>query len=264
MKHIFSVVVLFCVVLFGSGIGEAGKKCDDPRNPGSCVNYVKSKLPPGSKWHKGIGEAKNWWSLAKRDEQSPTPQPNSIMVFNSWGNNTAGHVAYVTSVNGNEVTVDHSNFDCDYQADHEVFVLENNNKYAFRKSAGFKSKRYPVLGFVLLSAQSQPQPPMPSPSPVPQPQPQPKQSYYIRITNIDDVGECFVNGTKVVSVGYYGDTGWVDITNKLHRGDNKIEFRVKNNKGGYTYHFAFKENNNLKWEKRCGEVGREGCKERLR
>ncbi|MEW6741114.1 MAG: CHAP domain-containing protein [Nitrospirota bacterium] len=219
------------------------------------VPYVKSLLPANSKWKDiSIGLAKNWWDKASSSERSFSPQPNSIMVFNNWGKNSAGHVAYVVSVNGNEVTVNHSNFDCKCKPTIDTFIMDNGNQTAY-KSGG--KTPYPVRGFVLLSAQSQP----PMPSPVSKPKS--SQSYHIRITNIDDEGVCFVNGQKVATAGYYGDTGWVDVTNKLHRGDNKIEFKVKNNKGGYTYHFAFKENNNLQWEKRCGEVGREGCKEHL-
>lgn len=88
-------------------------------------------------------------------------------------------------------------------------------------------------------------------------------SYAIRISNIDDEGSCFINGHRVTSVGYYQDTGWVDISDKLHPGDNHIEFKVKNNREGYAYSFEFREDGAIKWKKKCGEVGRKGCKDKM-
>jgi hypothetical protein len=88
--------------------------------------------------------------------------------------------------------------------------------------------------------------------------------YCIRISNIDDQGTCKVNGDTVKTVGYYQDTQWVDITNKLHPGKNEIKFKVTNKGGGYAYHFGVQKNGSTIWQEKCGEVGKQSCtKKRL-
>lgn len=53
------------------------------------------------------------------------------------------------------------------------------------------------------------------------------------------------------------------ISDKLHKGDNEIEFKVKNHREGYTYSFELKENDKVTWKKDCGQVGRKGCSDPL-
>jgi hypothetical protein len=44
-----------------------------------------------------------------------------------------------------------------------------------------------------------------------------------------------------------------------------VKFTVKEKGGGYAYYFGFKENDKIKWEIKCGEVGKKGCnKEKLK
>jgi hypothetical protein len=83
--------------------------------------------------------------------------------------------------------------------------------------------------------------------------------YSIRISNIDDEGTCKVNGDNVKTVGFYQDSGWVDITNKLHSGKNEIKFKVLEKGGGYAYHFGVQKNGTTIWQEKCGEVGKKGC-----
>jgi len=83
----------------------------------------------------------------------------------------------------------------------------------------------------------------------------------IRIYNIDDVGEAYVNGTLVKSIKYGKDSDWVDVTNYLKKGENEIRFVVINGKlGGWTYGFIVKVNGEIIFHDECGEVGQRGCR----
>jgi PKD repeat protein len=100
--------------------------------------------------------------------------------------------------------------------------------------------------------------------------PYPRSSYdkyYIRIYNIDDIGNVSVNGELVTSVNFGQDSGPIDITDNLYLGDNEIRFTVENLKEGYT--FGFEIIHKYKTDRRsqkifydsCGLVGVEGCKD---
>jgi hypothetical protein len=87
--------------------------------------------------------------------------------------------------------------------------------------------------------------------------------YAIRISNIDVPAEASIDGRVVARVISRGDTGAVPINNLLHSGDNKIRFKLGSDKRPHTYHFVLLENGHIKWEKKCGQVDRTPCKEKL-
>lgn len=84
---------------------------------------------------------------------------------------------------------------------------------------------------------------------------------YIRIYNIDDIGKVYLNGNLLKKVNYGGDTGWVDITNKLIKGNNILKFTLYNSAGGWTYGFMVKKDDNIIWKKECGQAGYIGCED---
>jgi len=86
-----------------------------------------------------------------------------------------------------------------------------------------------------------------------------KDRIYVRVHNVDDLGECFVNGDKVANVGYRDDSKWKEITNLLHTGENRIRFRLTNRRGGWTFGFQLRKNESVLWEDACGSAGRKGC-----
>jgi surface antigen len=216
---------------------------------GQCTWWVCEKLIEHN-WTKfpSIRHAKFWLNDAKDKGfvTGTTPVTGTIVVFiknnedqNKKGTDLLynyGHVAYVENVNGNIYKISESNYDGN-QKQREIW--SNDKNFYFNKY---------LAGFIY--------PPQLNKSNL-------GNKYSIRISNIDDEGTCYVNGHKVGSVGYYNDTGWIDITNKLIKGKNEIEFKVVNRKGGFTYYFGFKENEKIEWEKKCGKVGEKGCSEKL-
>jgi len=213
-----------------------------------CTDYVNCVL--GLNHH--VGTAISWWNNPPQgyskilNGSRNIPHINDILVWKSIGGGS-GHVAVIKQVDERSIIVEDSNYSDNYQNDCNVRIrnlalIRNGDSCSINDSniVGWITKNKTNPGQVGLG-----------------------KSYKIRITNIDDKGECSVNNHKVASVNYYGDTGWVDISNKLHNGDNEIEFKVKNEKEGYTYYFGFMENGMVKWEKSCGQVGRKGCDNKL-
>jgi len=65
------------------------------------------------------------------------------------------------------------------------------------------------------------------------------EKWYVRVYNVDDVGKVYVNGTLIRTVGFKGDSGWVDITNYVLNtaGNTSIRFTMDNKLQGYTWGF---------------------------
>ncbi len=63
-------------------------------------------------------------------------------------------------------------------------------------------------------------------------------SWQIRLYNMDEHGEAYLNGSLIASVDYRpGDTGWVDISDKVQPGDNTLHLLTRNESGGYAWGF---------------------------
>jgi len=111
-------------------------------------------------------------------------------------------------------------------------------------------------------------PPAPPPAPIPPKgnigsQRKAVPQYAIRIFNVDVPAEVSINGRVVARVNARGDTGAVPINNLLHSRDNKVRFKLGNESRPHTYHFVLLENGQVKWDKKCGQVDRTPCKEKL-
>lgn len=85
-----------------------------------------------------------WYDLVTNATKSSTPQVGSIMVFNAWSGNPYGHVAWVTGVSGNNVTVRHANWDGKGSVRTDTFVRSGNN---VKVSGG--TKTYPIRGYLV-------------------------------------------------------------------------------------------------------------------
>jgi len=94
-----------------------------------------------------------------------------------------------------------------------------------------------------------------------------RHKYFVRISNIDDDGIVYVNGDEVASATFNGDSGWVEISDKLlYNGENDIRFNVTNHPERYlenwTYKFelsTFTDESKIIWEDSCGLVGSKSC-----
>lgn len=80
----------------------------------------------------------------------------------------------------------------------------------------------------------------------------------IRMFNIDDNAELFVNGVKFMGRGFGFDTGTVDVSPWLEPGANSIRFTLTNIAGGYTYGFNVYVNGQTHFHIQCGQAGA-GC-----
>ena len=94
-----------------------------------------------------------------------------------------------------------------------------------------------------------------------------RHKYFVRISNIDDDGTVYVNGVKMASATFNGDSGWKEISDKLlYDGENDIRFNVTNYPERYpenwTYKFelsTFTDESKIIWEDSCGSVGSKSC-----
>jgi|GEM_PF-7114588 len=86
-----------------------------------------------------------------------------------------------------------------------------------------------------------------------------KLKYYVKLYNIDDEGRVFVNDNLVKKVGYKGDSDWINITDFLKEGNNKVRFELYNGPGGWTYGFKLRKGKDIVWEDECGRAGYRGC-----
>ncbi len=74
----------------------------------------------------------------------------------------------------------------------------------------------------------------------------PKAEWYVRLYNVDDEAFAYADGEKVVSRGYYGDTGWVrvEVNDGLNTPmDHEILFRLYNGYQGYSWGYQVR----LRW-----------------
>ena len=102
----------------------------------------------------GTGNAKNWYGAASGKGYSigRTPRKGAVIVFDSWGKNTAGHVGVVVSdlVNGG-VVMDHSNWAPNGDTDdkiHRDVPVKDLSGGSWTSVSVYGSGSYPVLGFI--------------------------------------------------------------------------------------------------------------------
>ena len=102
----------------------------------------------------GTGNAKNWYGAAsgKGYAVGHIPMVGAVMVFDSWGKNTAGHVAVIASIVSNsEVTVNHSNWAPNGNTDDRIYrnvSVKDLSGGNWTSVSVYESGSYPVLGFI--------------------------------------------------------------------------------------------------------------------
>lgn len=52
--------------------------------------------------------------------------------------------------------------------------------------------------------------------------------YYLRVSGCDDRGKAYLNNQLIVDVGFDEDSNWLDITEDVAQGRDKIKFEVVN------------------------------------
>jgi surface antigen len=268
-----------------SGLAGECDKYPDPSGfeVGQCVWYVRQRVP-NIPWS---GDAKRWNDLAKQNGWSvvrdkPTPRVGAIAVFDV---GKFGHVAYIEEVGANgRFRVSHCNWGPEKagRPKHEFncwgwtearcksvgdatskWVAANGQFENSSSSARLSGIIYPPNLKVAPTVPTQtPQPIQTRPNPAPKKQAVPQ--YAIRIFNVDVPAEASINGRVVARVNARGDTGTVPINNMLHSRDNKVRFKLGNESRPHTYHFVLLENGQVKWDKKCGQVDRTPCQEKLK
>src|ERR1700738_636958 len=96
--------------------------------------------------------------------------------------------------------------------------------------------------------------------------------YFLRLLNCDDkcdaglingggasASDRFQRSSKIVWTDFGKDTGWIDFTDALQPGVNKIGFWLFNYEGAIAYGFQIKKNERLVFEQICGRAGTLGC-----
>lgn len=150
---------------------------------GQCVKYVKRMKPGGFSWdgyypklkngapivksclatdkdyQKNIkngncvqwGPAKDIWLALGTKSKGATPKVGSVMVFDAMKASAVGHVAIVTSVSKDNLTVSvmHSNWEGIELISAGTYVLDGKGGAKYITSKGVKwNTPYPVLGFI--------------------------------------------------------------------------------------------------------------------
>ncbi len=82
--------------------------------------------------------------------------------------------------------------------------------------------------------------------------------YFVHLYNIDDSVTCWING-EIIATANYGDTKKIDITSRLHEGDNNVRFKLVNIGGGYTWGFRIYKGQTVIWQDEAGTVGIKGA-----
>lgn len=92
-----------------------------------CVDYC---INNGWQDFRGLVYAKNWYGAAegKGYKTGSTPVVGAVLVWKSWDNNQAGHVAIVSSiVSDSEITVNHANWapTAPYRMERNILILQS-------------------------------------------------------------------------------------------------------------------------------------------
>ena len=83
--------------------------------------------------------------------------------------------------------------------------------------------------------------------------------YSVKLSNCADGSKVFVNKSLVEQVGFGDKSKSIDITNKLRKGPNSIEFQVLNKGGAITYTFEILRNDVAIFRASCGSHNKEDC-----
>ncbi len=86
--------------------------------------------------------------------------------------------------------------------------------------------------------------------------PTPPTRWYIREYNGDDKQTMVINNQYSYATTTFGqDSGFIDITDRLHAGNNTLDFKTWNDQGGYTWGFQIRKNNTVVFDENAGVAG---------
>ena len=147
----------------------------DAASGGQCVRYVKNQKPSGYTWDKYYSLKKNgkavvsscdkkaieggkcvqWiaakdiWTQLFTEDRGSTAKVGGVLVLDAFSKNSYGHVAIVKKIDGQALSVEHSNWEDIEQISGGTFTLDGKGSALYTTSKGVKWKtKYPVLGFV--------------------------------------------------------------------------------------------------------------------
>jgi hypothetical protein len=83
--------------------------------------------------------------------------------------------------------------------------------------------------------------------------------YFLRLFNCDDYCSADLNGNFLDMIGFSADSNWLDLTEGLQEGRNRIKLSVNNQTGAIAYGFQIRKNESVVFEQICGRVGIMGC-----
>ena len=86
---------------------HSGKEPIKGGKGGQCTKYVHEQATWTKKY---IRDANLWWDDSQTNDRNRTPILNGVIVFGVSSRTPKGHVGIVTNVNGNEITIKHSNW----------------------------------------------------------------------------------------------------------------------------------------------------------
>lgn len=121
-----------------------------------CTDYVASEFGIGV-----YGDAWEWWNDSRFTStgytKSSIPAVGSIIVFNNWQKNPAGHVGIVREiVSSSEIRIDHSNWHWDGNVQKGVGVKQASGSWTQvlvkynPDDTNYGGTAYPVQGFLIL------------------------------------------------------------------------------------------------------------------
>lgn len=87
-------------------------------------------------------------------------------------------------------------------------------------------------------------------------------SLQVRLFNVDDVEDAYLNGAPVLEAHFLGDTGYVDLSDLLLSGENDLELTDTNGGGVWTFGFQVVANGETIFDDECGTPyvgGSVGC-----
>ncbi|MEK7103680.1 MAG: hypothetical protein AAB870_05010, partial [Patescibacteria group bacterium] len=87
------------------------------------------------------------------------------------------------------------------------------------------------------------------------PKPASMSRWYIRQYNGDDRQTVTVNNRNSYAIGLGQDSGFIEITDLIHAGNNSINLKAWNEMGAYTWGFQIKKDNMIVFDDKSGVVG---------
>jgi len=83
--------------------------------------------------------------------------------------------------------------------------------------------------------------------------------YDLRVYNTDDYSSVYINDNLTANNYYSEDSGLIDITDRIHNGDNLVRFNTYNYGGPYNWGFSILKNGQIIFDEHQGQAGVTGA-----